>query len=91
MSVLNVSRAAASPFINKTRYAVNMTLASSGTSSGALEQICFGALDLSDVFKGALGDAPKDFLAPKCRLKRRLTGSSRFGESLNLLPPDVRF
>ena len=29
---------------------------------------------LSDVFKGALGDAPKDFLAPKCRLKRRLTG-----------------
>ena len=28
----------------------------------------------SGVFKGALGDAPKDFLALKCRLKRRLTG-----------------
>ena len=27
----------------------------------------------SGVFKGLLGDAPKDFLAPKC-LKRRLTG-----------------
>jgi len=27
--------------------------------------------------KGALGDAPKDFLEPKCRLKKRLTG--KFG------------
>jgi len=24
--------------------------------------------------RGALGDSPKDFLAPKCRLKRRLAG-----------------
>ena len=29
---------------------------------------------VSGEFKGALGDAPKDFLVPKCRLKRRLIG-----------------
>ena len=29
---------------------------------------------LSGVFNGALGDGRKNFLAPKCLLKRRLTG-----------------
>jgi len=42
------------------------------TNSDLLMKLC--ALLSSGVFKGAIGRCPpKDFLAPKCRLKRRLT------------------
>ena len=54
-----------------------------GSNKGASQYRSFATP--SGVFNGALGDGPKDFLSPKC-LKRRLTGSSFSGKSLNLLP-----
>ena len=65
-----------------------------GTKNHLFGRLRHLTANLTVYIKGrALSDAPKGFLAPKCRLKRRLTGYYCYlilRKIINFLPPDVR-